>query len=151
MSSTTVPVTDCDMLQLVTFEVGDATLALEISSVREINRNLNLTHVPHAPKYVRGVTNLRGEVAAILDSHALLGLTAAEPTAASRNLIVLHDGELIGLWVDAVADIMTVPVAELTAPPANINSTLRSLLRGVYQAPERLVMLLELDELLCNC
>ncbi len=136
--------------QLVTFEVGQAVLALEISSVQEINRNLKLTHVPHAPHFVRGVTNLRGEVVTIFDLHIVLGISPADP-GSGRNLIVNHDGELIGLCVDKISDIMAINSSELSTPPANLQGVPRKLIRGVYQAPSRLVMILDLEELLGSC
>ncbi len=86
-----------DSLQIVTFEVGKTLLALDIATVQEINRSLRVTKVPHAPREVLGVTNLRGEVITILDLHVVLGIKTTEKTSASRNLIVNFDGELFGL------------------------------------------------------
>ena len=136
--------------QLVTFEVGPAVLALEISAVQEINRNMKLTHVPHAPVFVRGVTNLRGEVVTILDLHIILGMEVGEGADSSRNLIVNHDNELFGLWVDRITDIMTIDTA-LSSPPSNLQGVPRKLIRGVHQAPGRLVMILDLFEVLNAC
>ena len=134
-------------LQLVTFEVGHALLALDISSVQEINRNLRVTHVPHAPPFVSGVTNLRGEVVTILDPHVILGMNQANRPKPSRNLIVKHDGELFGLLVEKVSDILSID-STLSAPPANLQGIPRKLIRGVHQAPGRLVMILDLEEVL---
>ena len=142
--------TNKSQLQVVTFEVGPALLALEISTVQEINRNFNFTNVPHAPNFVRGVTNLRGEVVTIIDLHIVLDMEATEPTAHTRNLIVNHDRELIGLCVDRVADIMTIS-SDLSDPPSNLQGVPRKLIRGVHQAKGRLVMILDLNELLQSC
>ena len=60
------------MLQLVTFGVGDCHLAVEIEHVQEINRQLELTPVPGAPNSIRGVINLRGDVVTVLNLHCLL-------------------------------------------------------------------------------
>lgn len=138
-------------VQLVTFEVGPALLALEISAVQEINRNLKLTHVPHAPSFVRGVTNLRGEVVTVLDLHIVLGMSLGEVSPSSRNLIVNHDDELFGLWVDRVSDIMSIQASESSPPPSNLQGVPRKLIRSVYRAPSRLVMILDLGELLNSC
>ncbi len=134
-------------LQIVTFEVGKATLALDIATVQEINRSLKVTKVPHAPRQVLGVTNLRGEVITILDLHIVLGIKATAKTSASRNLIVNHDHELFGLGVDRVSDIMTIS-SELSPPPSNLQGLSRKLLRGVHQADGRLVLILDLSEVL---
>lgn len=137
-------------LQVVTFQVGNATLALEISAVQEINRDLPITRVPHAPSFVRGVTNLRGEVVTIFDLHAVLGMADNLRSTSNRNLIVKDDGELIGLSVESVSDIMTIS-KELSPPPSNLQGVPRKLIRGVHQAPGRLVMILDLCEALQSC
>ncbi len=134
-------------LQIVTFEVGDASLALDIDAIQEINRSIQVTLVPHAPPAVLGVTNLRGEVITILDLHIVLGISPSDRTVNSRNLIVKHEGELFGLGVDRVLDIMTIST-DLSPPPANLQGLSRKLLRGVHQADDRLIMILDLNELL---
>ena len=134
-------------LQIVTFEVGATSFALDISCIQEINRSIQVTRVPHSPPEVLGVTNLRGEVITILDLHIGLGLHPSEKTSSSRNLIVKHDGELFGLGVDKVSDIMTIS-SELSPPPANLQGVSRKLLRGVHQAEDRLIMILDLDQVL---
>lgn len=136
-----------DKLQIVTFEVANASLALDIAAVQEINRTIQITHVPHAPPQVLGVTNLRGEVITILDLNIVLGLEPRIKTSTSRNLIVKHEGELFGLGVDRVSDIMTIST-ELSPAPANLQGLSRKLLRGVYQTDERLIMILDLNQLL---
>ncbi len=144
---------DCEGadLQLVTFEVGEATLSLEISSVQEINRNMQLTAVPHAPPFVRGVTNLRGEVVSILDIHIILGIPSVETGPASRNLIVNHNDDMFGLRVDRVSDIMSVRSSDLTMPPSNLQGVPKKLIQGVYQAEDHLILQLDLNELMKCC
>lgn len=134
-------------LQIVTFEVGEASLALDIDTIQEINRSIQVTIVPHAPPAVLGVTNLRGEVVTILDLNIVLGIPATDRTTDSRNLIVKHESELFGLRVDRVLDIMTIST-ELSPPPANLQGMSRKLLHGVHQANDRLIMILDLNELL---
>jgi len=145
--ATSTTTTRENTLQIVTFEVGKATLALDIAAVQEINRSLKVTKVPHAPRQVLGVTNLRGEVITILDLHIVLGIKSTAKTSSSRNLIVNYDHELFGLGVDRVSDIMTIS-SELSPPPSNLQGLSRKLLRGVHQADGRLVMILDLGEIL---
>lgn len=95
-------------VQYTTFFCNRAVLGLDISYVQEINRTVNLTRVPLSPPCVRGVMNLRGEVVTMLDLRILMGLPAGEPSKLSRNLILKYEGEVFGLWVDGVADILTI-------------------------------------------
>ncbi|XZE44484.1 chemotaxis protein CheW [Pirellulaceae bacterium SH467] len=135
-------------VQYTTFFCNRAVLGLDISYVQEINRTVNLTRVPLSPPCVRGVMNLRGEVVTMLDLRILMGLPAGEPSKLSRNLILKYEGEVFGLWVDGVADILSIETAHIAPPPSNLSMTESRLIRGVYQTEKGLVMLIEPKELL---
>ena len=134
--------------QYATFYCGKAVLGLDIQCVQEINRTTSITRVPLSPPCVRGVMNLRGEVVTMLDLRTLMGLPPAECTKNSRNLILKFDGEIFGLWVDGVADILAISEAEISAPPSNISIADSRMIRGVYQQEGNLVMLVNPAELL---
>ncbi len=133
---------------VVTFYVGPLLLGLPIAQVREINRQLDFTPVPHAPRLVRGVVNLRGEVVTVLDLHHVLGLPAGEVTPRTRNLIVFYRGEPVGLLVDQVADILEVDPQQMTPPPANVRGAEGRFFRGVVPLEHDILVLLELEEAL---
>ncbi|PQO39736.1 chemotaxis protein CheW [Bremerella cremea] len=135
-------------LQLATFYVGDLLLALPIDYVQEINRNLDLTEVPHAPPHVRGVINLRGDVATVIDLRRVLGFSPAEVTPQSRNLIVRSSDESIGLWVDRIADIISVSSDEIGPAPANISGVEGRFFKGIYRTETEIVVLLDTGEVL---
>ena len=63
-------------MEYSTFYVGNILLGVEIAQMEEINRQLEITVVPHAPPFVRGVVNLRGEVVTVVDPRTILGLPA---------------------------------------------------------------------------
>ena len=94
--------------QYATFYVGNLMLGVDIRKVQEINRQVDVTPVPNSPAHVRGVINLRGEVATVIDLRKVLGMEGAEESRDSRNLIVHSQDEAIGLWVDRISDILTV-------------------------------------------
>ncbi|GAA4434898.1 chemotaxis protein CheW [Bremerella cremea] len=148
MSSATLKKSAPADLQLATFYVGDLLLSLPIDFVQEINRNLDLTEVPHAPPHVRGVINLRGDVATVIDLRRILGLGAAEVTPQSRNLIVRCGDESIGLWVDRIADIISITPDGITPSPANISGADGRYFKGVYRTDSEIVVILDVDEVL---
>ena len=148
MSSATLKKSAPADLQLATFYVGDLLLSLPIDFVQEINRNLDLTEVPHAPPHVRGVINLRGDVATVIDLRRILGLGAAEVTPQSRNLIVRSGDESIGLWVDRIADIISITTDGITPSPANISGADGRYFKGVYRTDSEIVVILDVDEVL---
>ncbi len=149
MSSTaTLTKQTADELQFATIYVSDLLLALPIDYVQEINRNLDLTEVPHAPEYVRGVINLRGDVATVIDLRGVLGFSLAEVTQSSRNLIVRSGDESIGLWVDRIADIITIRSDEIGPAPANISGADGRFFKGVYRNESEIVVILDVQEVL---
>ncbi|MCA9237095.1 MAG: chemotaxis protein CheW [Planctomycetales bacterium] len=135
-------------VQFATFYVGDILLGIDIRHVQEINRQLEVTRVPHARDEVRGVINLRGEVATVIDLRKVLGLPSADVTRESRNLIVNYDGEAIGLLVDRISDILTINAEQIDPPPANVRGIDGRLLTGVHTLASSIVVLLDIEEAL---
>lgn len=131
------------MLQLVTFGVGDCQLAVGIENVQEINRQLELTPVPGAPSEIRGVINLRGDVVTVLDLHYLLGLSRRNRSRTSRNLILNINGERVGVLVDHVSDILAISPDDISRRPPNLNHVDRKFMRGVHIREEGVVVILD--------
>lgn len=136
--------------QYATFYVGELLLGVDIRQVQEINRQVDVTPVPNAPPHVRGVINLRGEVATVIDLRTVLGMPAAEETRDSRNLIVHSQGEAIGLWVDRISDILAVRPDEVTPTPANVDGVDGRFFRGVYSQDNNLIVLLDIEQVLAD-
>ena len=137
-------------LQFATFYVGHMLLGVDIRVVQEINRQSEITQVPHAPDYVRGVINLRGEVATVVDLRSILGLPASDTSRQTRNLIVHHHGEAIGLLVDRISDILTLRDDEINPPPTNVDGVDGRLMSGVCTLDSEIVVLLNIDEVLAD-
>lgn len=95
--------------EFLTFQLGGDPYAVPVERVREIVRMRPVTPIPRVPAALRGVISLRGEIVEVVDLRLQLGLAPAEPTRASR-IIVLHgdDGRMSGLLVDAVTDVLRV-------------------------------------------
>lgn len=136
--------------QFATFYVGDLLLGVDIRQVQEINRQLEVTPVPGAPPFVRGVINLRGEVATVINLRTVLGLPRVEVTRETRNLIVHSQGEAIGLLVDKISDILTVRGDEISSPPSNLSGVDGRFFTGVYATETELVVLLDIEQALSD-
>lgn len=144
----TATATATDLLQFSTFYVGDLLLGVDIRLVQEINRQLDVTSVPGAPKHVRGVINLRGEVATVIDLRTVLGLPTAEDTRHTRNLIVHSQDEAIGLCVDRISDILTVRPDQISDPPSNVDGVDGRFFLGVHTLEKEICVLLNVEQVL---
>jgi len=137
-------------LQLSTFYLGDLRFGVDILEIQEINRQRDLTLVPHTPQEVRGVINLRGEVVSVLDLRSILGLGEVSLGRESRN-IILHSGEeLVGVLVDRLSDVVAIAPNDLQPPPANISGVDSRFMQGVLQLEDELIVVLRIKELLAT-
>ena len=139
-----------ETVELVAFRMGEQEYCVDIMSVREIRGWAQATMLPHAPSYVQGVINLRGTVLPIVDLSARLGLGACEPTARHVTIVVRVETMVIGLLVDAVSDILTLPRDEIRPAPDIASETTKRFVKGVFAVEERMISLIELEEVLPN-
>ena len=147
---------------IVTFRVEPHLLGIPITHVREINRQLDLTRVPRAPDFVRGLVNLRGQLVTVIDPGVRLGLGPRSVAPSSRLVVLKTRGELgvlsdaswsgiddkVGLWIDAIGEVVTPRSGELEPPPSNLEASVSRLLRGVCQTEAAAIGLLDLNQLL---
>ncbi|MCS7082341.1 MAG: chemotaxis protein CheW [Bacteroidetes bacterium] len=101
-------------MQLVSFAVGPENCALEILRVWEIHRVPEITPVPGAPPYVRGIINLRGTTIPILDLRLRMGLSDRDGDAREQRILVVESrGRIAGLLVDRVYQVVRVSSEQL--------------------------------------
>jgi len=132
-------------LELLSFYVGDHEYSVDIMSVREIRGWTRTTSLPHSPHFVRGVINLRGTVLPVVDLALRLGLEAKIPHERNVVVVVDLDGRTLGLRVDAVSDILSIPASAMQPPPQISADTQDSFLRALTIVDERMVRVLNLQ------
>ncbi len=99
--------------QIVTFKIDDRVFGIDVGVVREIKGWQQTTPLPHAAHYVRGVINLRGLILAVYDLRARLGGGLTQATEKHVNVVVDVADRTAGLLVDAVSDIVDVPLSAI--------------------------------------
>lgn len=95
--------------QFCTFRINGRLYGVNILDVKEINREINITPIFHAPKEAKGYVNIRGKLYLLLDLRLILGFESKEVDKSSR--IVLFKpavGESFGVLVDSIDDIVSV-------------------------------------------
>ncbi len=137
-----------DTLELATFYVGDLLVGADIRQVEEINRQMDVTPLPHVPPFVLGVLNLRGNVVTVVDSRTILGVKSDIPSRPSHNVIIRFEGERIGLAVDRIADVVRTTTDAIDELPANFDSMDTRFLQGVYAMENELLLILNVQEAL---
>ncbi|HDQ39460.1 MAG TPA: chemotaxis protein CheW [Desulfonatronum sp.] len=137
-----------DLLQLVTFHIGEEEFGVEILTVQEIIRMMGITRVPKAPDFVEGVINLRGKVIPIIDLRKRFGMTAQEHDKHTRIIVIEINKVIVGFVVDSVSEVLRIPANTVEPPPAIISGIESEYISGVGKLADRLLILLDLDRLL---
>ena len=134
--------------EYLSFGIGEHEYSVDIMSVREIRGWTKTTSLPHAPRFVRGVINLRGTVLPVVDLAMRLGLEESEPE--ERNVIIVVDvgSRVMGLRVDAVSDILSVKPEQLQPPPDVATSSNAPFVKALTVLDDRMVRLLDLEVVL---
>jgi purine-binding chemotaxis protein CheW len=135
--------------RFVLLTIAGTDYAIAEAFVTELERVPRITLVPRVPHWMRGVTNMRGDILSVIDMRGFLGLDGVAP-ATARMLVVrlLDEPFAAGLLVDAVDRIVAVPRDHITAPASPIDGPLAPFLGGVFQIGDRLVAMLDVDRLL---
>lgn len=138
--------------QYLTCRIADEDYGIGILEAREILEYETLTKVPNAPRFIRGVINLRGSVVPVVDLAVKFGQEARPLTKRTCILIVetsAEDGRgVVGLVVDAVSQVIELTPDQIEPPPSFGTRAREEHLRGLGRSGNRFVLLLALDRVL---
>ncbi len=133
-----------DLIQLVSFNLGQEEFGVEILMVQEINRIVNITRVPGAPHYCEGVINLRGNVIQVIDLRKKFGMDVDEWTKSTRIIVCDVDGVVIGMIVDSVQEVRRIPSSTIESTVNVISSVNTTYISGVVKIDDRLLIFLDI-------
>jgi purine-binding chemotaxis protein CheW len=134
--------------KIVVFKLADEEFGAPIHQVHEILRLIEITRVPRAPRFIEGVINLRGKVIPVLDLRRRFDLPINENVAQHRIMEVEVEEQIIGVIVDAVTEVISLPVDAIEPPPPMIADIAGEYLTGVGKLPGRIIILLNFDKIL---
>lgn len=143
------------LAQYLTFVCAGEEYGVEILCVQEIKGWESVTRVPYTPHYLLGVMNLRGVIVPVIDLRLRFGLQA-RPMDASTVVIVVrvrvgHGEKTAGIVVDAVSEVYSVSPEDIRPAPALGVAAEGACVRGLATVDEKMVMLLDIDELVSSC
>ena len=139
-------------LQYLTFVLGGEAFAIGILAIKEIIEYGHLTEVPMMPTSVRGVINLRGAVVPVMDLQARFGRPASAVTKRTCIVIVetgdAEDGQVIGVVVDAVNEVLELPASGIEPPPSFGAAIRRDFVCGMAKVRGKFVIVLDVANVL---
>jgi len=133
--------------RFLTLTLGRELFALGIDSVREILDYTEVTRIPQAPPFMRGVVNVRGAAVPVMDLAQKLGLGQVAQTINTRIVImeVAREGEvsMVGVLADSVKEVLEIDPATIAPPPAMGDSAEGACLRGIASHEGRFILMLD--------
>lgn len=134
--------------QCITFRLGDELFAISVSQVREVLELSQITKVPTAPDYMRGVVNVRGSAVPVVDLRLKFGLPRGSDTVNTRILVLELelDGEptILGGIADSVHEVVEFEPNQIKPPPSLAMRWRTEFIRGMGKRGEQFVIMLDI-------
>jgi len=130
------------------FELAGTTYGLNTKVVQQMEMIQHITPVPNAPSYVEGVVFSRGQVIPVVNLRSRFGFPKVPYDVRSRLIVVHSHNRTIGLTVDTAREFISVSTAAIQPPPEAISGLSGRYLSGIITLGERIILLLNVEELL---
>ena len=135
--------------QLVVLRLGNEEFGIPVQFVTSIIRVQPITRIPRAPHFLEGVINLRGQITAIVDLRKRFGMETKEADNSTRIVVLTVDDITVGLIVDAVYEVLRIPLEDIGPPPSVLQTSGEShYVQGVGKVEERLIIIMDVKGLL---
>jgi purine-binding chemotaxis protein CheW len=141
---------DNPMLRWVTFRLENEKYGINVMQVQEVLRVTEIAPVPGAPDYVLGIINLRGNVVTVIDTRKRFGLDPIEMDDSTRIVIIESDGQVVGILVDSVAEVVDIRASEVEHAPNVGTEESAKFIQGVSSIEGELLILIDLKKLLTD-
>jgi len=139
---------DDEVLQWVTFRLEGELYGINVIQVQEVLRVTEIAPVPGAPDYVLGIINLRGNVVTVIDTRRRFMLNEREIDDDTRIVIIEVMGQIVGLLVDGVAEVVYLRASEVESAPEVGNDESSKYIQGVVSRENGLLIMVDVNKLL---
>jgi purine-binding chemotaxis protein CheW len=135
--------------QYMTFKLGDELFAIDVARVREVLEVSQITRIPTAPGYVRGVVNVRGQVTPVVDLRLRFGLPHGDDGVHTR-IIVMElelDGEatVLGGIADSVHEVIELEPENIGPPPRIAMRWRTDFIQGMGKRGDEFIIILDVN------
>jgi len=136
--------------ELLAFRLGDEDYAIDILKVQEIRVFDAVTKLPGAPAYIRGVINLRGLIAPVVDIRIKFGFKEAAYGPFTVVIVLNVHERLVAIVADAVVDVVALTDDEIRPPPEFATSVNVEYVTGLAAKTEHMLILLDIEKLISS-
>lgn len=133
--------------KFLTFSMGSETYGIEVRYVIEIIGIQPMTEVPELPEYIKGIINLRGNIIPVMDVRLRFKKPFKEYNERTCIIVIDIDDDNVGLIVDSVSEMLSIPEEEIVDPP-EANKTGNRYIKGIGKVGNEIKLILDCYELL---
>lgn len=134
--------------QFVVFKLGEERYGVDILNVNTISELMDITKVPDAPNYVKGIINLRGDIIPVINLKSRFNIPETEIDEETRIIIYAIDGVLIGFLVDEASQVLRIDSKDIESTPVILRGGDREYISGVAKYENKIIILLDFAKVL---
>lgn len=136
--------------QIVVFRLGQEEYALQIGQIKEVVLTPSITTMPQSPEYIKGVSNIRGNIIAIVDLEERFGLKnkQAEIVEGKYTLVVESEEFKMGVLVKDVPN--TMAIAESAVDQSLMSGDDQGYVKGIVKLDKRLIILIDIFKVMSS-
>jgi purine-binding chemotaxis protein CheW len=143
---------DDDVVQFVTFQVGDEEFGVDIRCITEVIRPLKIKPLPQMPEFIEGVVNLRGMIIPIVDLRKRFALTRIIDNPKKMRMLITKGAipgasragrELLGMVVDSVQEVLHINRKDIEPAPEAARGQHAGFITGMGKVGDRLIILID--------
>ena len=136
--------------EYLTFRLDREEYGIDILKVQEIRGYEQPTRIANAPSFIKGVINLRGTIAPIVDMRVRFQCPQIEYNQFTVVIILNLSDRVVGIVVDSVSDVLSLP-QDAISPAPEIESVIDGgCIMGLGTTGERMLILLDIERLMGN-
>lgn len=129
------------------FMINNQKYALSSKYITEIIEILPITKVPFLPDYMKGIINLRSTIIPVMDARMRFGMNPIEYSERTCIIIIENDTNKIGLIVDAVNEVLTIPSEKIMESTSDKDDIKNNFVNGISQINNEIQLILDCDSL----
>lgn len=142
-------VEDTELDKYITFKVNNEFFGLELKVVQEIIGIQAITAIPETEDYIKGLINLRGKIIPVIDVRIRFRQEPFEYTDRTCIIIISVKGTVVGLIVETIAEVVSIPQASIIPPPSlGQGMSKNKYVYGLGKVGESVKMLLDPEKLI---
>jgi len=130
--------------KVLTFYLSGSLIGINVTLIKEINRNIEYTPVPDSSAHIIGLFNMRGQVVTLFNLARLIGLEEDRKLERLTCIILKepHDPDQVGFIIDCPGEVIDIDREEYELPPANVGGVESEFISSVVKLKEELLIVI---------